>query len=112
MKAPLPTVTIQRDVSNVYDYLASEQHDPGWARSFGVRRTVENQLIAFTARNIAGTPVTGTYTLEPAGDSTRVIIDYYAQPTGFKKLLKPLMAGSMRREAQDDLAQLASELTG
>jgi hypothetical protein len=52
-------------------------------------------------------PMETTYTWEPAGQGcTRMTLRNRGEPSGFSKLVAPLMAAAMRRANEKDLAKL------
>ncbi len=51
-------------------------------------------------------PMETTYTWEPAGDGTRMTLRNRGEPSGFSKLVAPLMSAAMRRANTKDLARL------
>jgi uncharacterized membrane protein len=52
-------------------------------------------------------PMETTYTWEPAGaDRTRMTLRNRGEPSGFGKIMAPLMASAMRRANEKDLKQL------
>ena len=54
-------------------------------------------------------PMETTYTWEPAGEErTRMTLRNRGQPTGFTKLVAPVMSIAMRRANEKDLARLKS----
>jgi hypothetical protein len=56
-------------------------------------------------------PMETTYTWEPTADGgTRMTLRNRGEPSGFSKLLAPLMASAMRRATRKDLAKLKSIL--
>jgi uncharacterized membrane protein len=56
-------------------------------------------------------PMETTYTWEPAGErGTRMTLRNRGEPSGFSKLVAPLMAAAMRRANRKDLARLKSVL--
>ena len=56
-------------------------------------------------------PMETTYSWEPApGGSTRMMLRNRGEPSGFSKLVAPLMASAMRRANEKDLAKLKSIL--
>jgi uncharacterized protein YndB with AHSA1/START domain len=56
-------------------------------------------------------PMETTYTWEPAsGGATRMTLRNRGEPTGFGRLVAPLMASAMRRANQKDLAKLKAIL--
>jgi hypothetical protein len=56
-------------------------------------------------------PMETTYTWEPAGErSTRMTLRNRGEPSGFFKVVAPLMAAAMRRANRKDLARLKSVL--
>ena len=58
-------------------------------------------------------PMETTYTWEPSGTtSTRMTLRNRGEPSGFSKLVAPLMAAAMRRANGKDLALLKSILEG
>ena len=111
MRGPLPTITVPCPVDRVFDYLADDSHLPGWAASYRVRKTIENQMVAFSATERSGASVDGTYSLEEMGASTRVTFDGELSPTGIRKLIKPVLEPGLRRAASNDLASLATTLS-
>jgi uncharacterized membrane protein len=58
-------------------------------------------------------PMETTYTWETAGErSTRMTLRNRGEPSGFSRLMAPLMATAMRRANRKDLARLKSVLEG
>ncbi len=56
-------------------------------------------------------PMETTYTWEPAGEAlTRMTLRNRGEPSGFSKVVAPLMAAAMRRANCKDLAQLKALL--
>ena len=55
-------------------------------------------------------PMETTYTWEAAGAGTRMTLRNRGEPSGFSKLLAPVMALAMRRANQKDLAALKALL--
>lgn len=55
-------------------------------------------------------PMETTYTWEARGTSTFMTLRNRGQPSGFSKLLAPVMAAAMRRETTKDLARLKAVL--
>lgn len=56
-------------------------------------------------------PMETTYTWVPVGDgATRMTLRNRGEPTGFARILAPLVAGAMRRANSKDLARLKSIL--
>jgi uncharacterized protein YndB with AHSA1/START domain len=56
-------------------------------------------------------PMETTYTWEPSsGGGTRMTLRNRGNPSGFGRLVAPLMASAMRRATQNDLAKLKSIL--
>jgi uncharacterized membrane protein len=56
-------------------------------------------------------PMETTYTWEDAGEGkTRMVLRNRGQPSGFSKLVGPMMAAAMRRANRKDLARLKSLL--
>ena len=56
-------------------------------------------------------PMETTYTWEPAGEGqTRMTLRNRGEPSGFSKVVAPLMAAAMRRANGKDLAQLKALL--
>ncbi len=56
-------------------------------------------------------PMETTYTWEPApSGGTRMTLRNHGEPSGFGKVIAPLMASAMRRANQKDLARLKSIL--
>jgi hypothetical protein len=51
-----------------------------------------------------------TYTFEAAGGGTRMTLRNRGEPSGFSRLVAPLMASAMRRANQKDLARLRERL--
>jgi uncharacterized membrane protein len=51
-------------------------------------------------------PMETTYTWEPAGPGTRMKLRNRGEPSGFSKLVAPIMAAAVRRANRKDLAQL------
>ena len=51
-------------------------------------------------------PMETTYTWTPAADGTRMTLRNRGAPTGFSKVLAPLLAPAMRRATRKDLARL------
>jgi uncharacterized membrane protein len=58
-------------------------------------------------------PMETTYTWESAGEgSTRMALRNRGEPTGFSKIVAPLMGSAMRRANRKDLARLKALLEG
>jgi uncharacterized membrane protein len=58
-------------------------------------------------------PMETTYTWDAAGEgSTRMTLRNRGEPSGFGKVMAPLMASAMRRANEKDLARLKSILEG
>ena len=55
-------------------------------------------------------PMETTYTFEAAGGGTRMTLRNRGEPSGFSRLVAPLMASAMRRANQKDLARLKERL--
>lgn len=55
-------------------------------------------------------PMETAYTWEDDGEGTRMTLRNRGEPSGFSKLVAPVMAAAMRRANQKDLAQLKSIL--
>lgn len=56
-------------------------------------------------------PMETTYTWEPAGEtSTRMTLRNRGEPSGFSRLVAPLMAAAMRRANRKDLFELIGSL--
>jgi uncharacterized membrane protein len=56
-------------------------------------------------------PMETTYTWEPVGeDKTRMVLRNRGEPSGFSKLVAPLMAGAVSRANRKDLARLKALL--
>jgi hypothetical protein len=55
-------------------------------------------------------PMKTTYTWEPTSGGTRMTLRNRGEPSGFGKVVAPLMASAMRRANQKDLARLKSIL--
>lgn len=51
-------------------------------------------------------PMETTYTWRDEGTSTRMTLSNRGEPTGFSKLVAPVMAAAMRRATSKDLARL------
>ena len=51
-------------------------------------------------------PMETTYTFEPAGESTRMTLRNRGEPSGFSRVMAPLLAAAMRRANRKDLALL------
>ena len=111
MKAPLPSATIDRPVTDVYAYLTDQTHEPGWAQSYALSRQVENYLVSFSATDEDGRHVDGTFTLESAGRSTRVVVDCRVESSPLKRLFNPGLERGLRRQAEDDLNDLRIQLS-
>jgi hypothetical protein len=122
------TVLIARPPADVFAFLADGTNGPRWRSGvldvalqsgegkgaiytqgvkgpFGRRIAADYQLTAYEPtswlafRAIAG-PVRpeGSYELEPAGGSTRVTFSLHCSPTGFARLMAPMVARTMRSE--------------
>ena len=58
-------------------------------------------------------PMETTYTWDPAGEgATRMTLRNRGEPSGFSKLVAPMMSAAMRRANQKDLAHLKARLEG
>jgi uncharacterized membrane protein len=69
----------------------------------------EERLVMRTAEGPF--PMETTYTFESAGErSTRMTLRNRGEPSGFSRILAPLMASAMRRANRQDLARLKSLL--
>lgn len=55
-------------------------------------------------------PMRTTYTWEPDGDGTRMMLGNKGEPRGFAKFTAPLMEAAMKRAMTGDLAKLKSLL--
>ena len=51
-------------------------------------------------------PMETTYTWEPVGDGTRMTLRNRGEPAGFARVATPVLAATMRRANQKDLANL------
>ena len=110
LKAPLPTTTIDRPVTDVYAYLTDETHEPDWAQTYALSRQVENYLVSFSATDEDGRHVDGTFTLESAGRSTRVVVDCRVETSALKRLFTPGLERGLRQQAEHDLDDLRIQL--
>jgi len=130
------TVEIARPPADVFAFLADGTNGPRWRSGvidvahqagegkgavytqgvncpFGRRVPADYELTAYEPdrriafRAIAG-PVRpeGAYDLEVAGDGTRATFSLRCTPTGFARLMAPMVAKTMRSEVAQ-LAQLA-----
>jgi hypothetical protein len=50
------------------------------------------------------------YTWEPSGSGTRMTLRSRGEPSGFSKLVAPIMEGAMRKANRKDLLRLKSVL--
>jgi hypothetical protein len=58
-------------------------------------------------------PMETTYTWEPAGDGkTKMTLRNRGEPSGFARVIGPVMAAAMRRANQKDLARLKALMEG
>jgi uncharacterized membrane protein len=55
-------------------------------------------------------PMETTYTWEARGSGTHMTLRNRGEPSGFSKLLAPVMSAAMKRETQKDLQRLAAVL--
>lgn len=122
------TVEIARPPADVFAFLADGTNGPRWRTGvldvahksgegrgtvyaqgvkgpFGRRVAADYELTAYEPdtriafRAIAGPErPEGSYDLEPAGDGTRVTFSLSCTPTGFARLMAPMVAKTMRSE--------------
>jgi uncharacterized protein YndB with AHSA1/START domain len=55
-------------------------------------------------------PMETTYTFEPRGEGTRMTLRNRGNPSGFSKIVAPLMASAMRKANRHDLSRLKALL--
>jgi uncharacterized protein YndB with AHSA1/START domain len=119
------TITIDRPVKTVFDFLADGMNNLHWRPSvtdiqpvpgkpgafrqglkgpggridgdYEITVSQPNELLVFQVTAGPARP-TGTYMLEPAGDSTRLTFTLDFQPKGLARLMDPMIASSMRSE--------------
>ena len=120
------SITIERPVSEVFDFLSDGMNNPKWRSSvldiqpvagksatfkqglkgrggrridgdYEITESKRNELITFQV--IAGPArPTGTYKLEAVGDSTRLTFILHFETKGVAKLMDPMINASMRSE--------------
>ena len=124
------SVTVERPIDEVFAFLADGENDPRWrsgvldiervagegvgaryrqrvkgpmgrrvAADYEVTEFVPPRVLAFRATAGPVRPE-GRYQLEPAGDGTRVRFALECTPTGFARLMTPMVARTMRTEVQ------------
>jgi hypothetical protein len=130
------TVTIQRPLQEVWDYLMDSRHDAIWINNvvevgrggdqpvadgveidetlkfLGIRVPVtmtvsEHRPTTHSAVDVSGpVPGRGSYDLAPAGDGTRLTMTFEADAHGFFKLTEPVFARLARRDVTSSLETL------
>jgi uncharacterized protein YndB with AHSA1/START domain len=130
------TVTIDRPVQEVWDYLMDSRNDAVWISNvvevgrggdvpvadgveidetlkfIGIRvpvtmTVVDHQPMTHSAVEVRGpVPGRGSYDLAPEGDGTRLTMNFDAEAHGFFKLTEPVFARMARRDIATSLANL------
>jgi uncharacterized membrane protein len=133
-------IRIDRPVEQVFAFLtdarnhskwdtlsvAMEQQEPGpWRTGLKFRevrklggRDVEvySQIASFTPnqrfdiQSVTGPPFQGHWVFEPENGGTHLRYTAQMQPTGFARLLEPLIAGQFRKQLNDNFARLKTVL--
>jgi uncharacterized membrane protein len=124
------TITVPRPIDEVFAFLADGENDPQWrsgvldvervsgdgvgaqyrqgvkgpmgrrvAADYEVTEFAAPRLLAFRATAGPVRPE-GRYELESAGDGTRVRFALQCAPTGFARVMSPMVARTMRSEVQ------------
>jgi uncharacterized membrane protein len=124
------SVTVERPIEEVFAFLADGKNDPRWrsgvldiervagegvgaryrqgvkgpmgrrvAADYEVTEFAPPRALAFRATAGPVRPE-GRYELEPAGDRTRVRFALECAPTGFARLMTPVVARTMRTEVR------------
>ena len=124
------SVTVERPIDEVFAFLADGENDPRWRSGvldiervagegvgaryrqgvkgpMGRRVAADYEVTEFVPPRALGFRATagpvrpeGRYQLEPAGDGTRVRFALQCTPTGFARLITPMVARTMRTEVQ------------
>ena len=120
------TITIERPVNLVFDFIADGLNNPHWRPSvtdiqlapgksatykqglkgpggsridgdYEITESKPNELITFQV--IAGPArPTGTYKFEAAGNATQLTFSLHFEPKGLAKLMDPMITATMRSE--------------
>ena len=119
------SITIERPVNTVFDFIADGMNNPHWRPSvtdiqrapgkpatfkqglkgpggridgdYEITESKLNELITFQV--IAGPArPTGTYKFEATGNSTYLTFTLHYEPKGLAKLMEPMISASMRSE--------------
>ena len=81
------------------------------AYTYEVRELVPEQRLVMSTTE-GPFPMETTYTWEPAPGGTRMTLRNRGEPSGFSRLVAPMMARAMRRANEKDLAKLKARLEG
>lgn len=130
------SITIERPVGEVFDFVRNQENAQmwlsGWLESrptsdtegvgftwvdvievFGRRVESEFELTKFEPnrmfafRSIRGSfPISGVYSFEPVEEGTAVTFDLQGEPGGFFKLAEPLLGRMLQRQWDANLANI------